>query len=144
MSNQERTTRSSPAMVPSMCEPERFLHDANTRRLLVTIARRIPSAPAARDEAASAPQSFAKALKTLDNADRRPKQETSRITRAQGQIDMSSSFPLHQLVQRVITSEAYHGLRSRKQRFEKYILQAHRKYHPRNDTQESFRWPLPS
>lgn len=45
-----------------MSEPESFLHDANTGRSLLTVAHKDPSAPAAREGAASVPKLFAEAL----------------------------------------------------------------------------------
>lgn len=72
MSNKERSTRSNLAIVPPMDAPERFQQNANAGRSFVTVARRDPSAPAAREGDTSAPQLLPVAMQALDDINSRP------------------------------------------------------------------------
>lgn len=106
MSNQDGYfARPCPAMVSCLSKTIRFLQDTNTGRLLVIVAHMYPNA-LTHDEVASIPQSFAEVLRVLDHPDHCLQPETSRINLERHEIYMSFHSPLHQMMQRIMTSEA--------------------------------------
>lgn len=67
MSNHESlTTQSNSTMVPPSSKLKTFLHDDNSGRLFVILARRVLNAPIL-DKVVSTPQSFHKILQSLDD-----------------------------------------------------------------------------
>lgn len=88
-----------------MNSPRRILQNASTGRSFANAAFGDHSAPAARERAASLPQSFAKALQALDDSSRRRQQKTSKTSLARGIIIMPSGSSFHQMIQTINTFE---------------------------------------
>lgn len=113
MSIQELSTQSNPATVPCMDEPERFMHDANTGRKFVSVARGELSAPTTHEIATSVPQSFTEALRALNDSNGHPQQETSMFDLAHGSISKPLNTSFRHKVQRIIASKVDRGMEER-------------------------------
>lgn len=92
-------------MVPPKSKFRHYLHDTNTGRCFVTVARREQDIPANRDEAAPAAQSFAETLQALDDTDLHPHTGTSPIHLARDPTGTTLGNALHNMIQKMITSE---------------------------------------